>query len=217
MGVEAIEANRNWCYSRTFMFESATPFTHTGLRVGVAPVAGLTLTALLVNGWDLVIDNNGDKTFGLGASYAAPTGTTIALSGLAGVEVAGAAPPWRLLADLVVTQKLGRFDLALGADAAREGALRWYGGAAFVRFAVAEHLNLALRGEVFVDHGGRLFPDLVHRRVEDVTVTAGFPIGHNAELRAEVRADFADQPLFTVGSDVKDHQVELLAAALAWF
>jgi hypothetical protein len=215
-GFEAIEATRNWNYSRTYLFESATPFTLTGLRVSATPVAGLTLTALLVNGWDLVIDNNGDKTFGFGATYAAPTGTTIALSGLAGIETVGAAAPWRLLADLVVTQKLGRVQLALNADAAREGDLNWYGAALFGRVAVASHLNLALRGELFVDHGGRLATN-VRSKVADGTFTAAVPIARNAELRAEFRADFADQRLWVVGDTLEYHQLELLAAALAWF
>jgi hypothetical protein len=215
-GAEAIESNRNWAYTRSYLFSYAIPYTHTGLRLTLAPAPGLTLAALVVNGWDCVIDNNGAKTYGLVASYTAPTGTTIALTGLAGIETVGASPPWRLLADLVVAQTLGRLGLVLNATVAREGAARWYGAAGYARVAIATHFNLALRGEVFVDHGGRIVANQ-NTRVEEVTLTAGFPIGKTAELRAEARADFSDPALFVVDAELKAHQVELLAAALAWF
>jgi Putative beta-barrel porin-2, OmpL-like. bbp2 len=215
-GAEVIEANRNWNYSRSFLFENAIPYTLTGVRVSVVPTPRLTLQAMLVNGWDVIIDNNGSKTFGLSASFAAPTGTTLSFNGLAGVETVGAAPPWRLLADVVVAQHLGRVDLMVNVDLAREGVARWYGVAGYGRVAVAAHLNLALRGEAFWDHGGRFVANQ-NTRVEELTFTAGFPIAGHAELRAEARSDFSDQLLYAVGADMRDHQLELLAAALAWF
>jgi len=216
-GAEVIEANRDWNYSRSFLFGYAIPFTLTGVRAQVTPTPALTLQALVVNGWDVVFDNNGAKTFGAGATYAARTGTTIALNGLAGIETAGADAPWRLLADLVVTQKVRRADFMLNADVVREGATRWYGVAGYARLAVAQHLDLALRGEIFSDPDGARFIANTSTRVEEVTLTAAVPIAGHAELRAEVRADVSDQLLFAVGADMRDHELELLAAALAWF
>jgi hypothetical protein len=214
-GAEVIEANRNWNYSRSFLFGFAIPFTLTGVRATAALTPRFTLQAMVVNGWDVVFDNNGAKTFGLSLSYAAPTDTTVALNTLAGIETAGNAAPWRLLADLVVTQHVGRADFMLNVDVASEGAAgHWYGLAGYGRVVVASHLNLALRGELFSDPNGLR---LVAARVEEVTLTAGIPIGANAELRAELRADFADQVLFAVGDQMKAQQVSLLAAALAWF
>jgi hypothetical protein len=218
-GAEVIEANRNWNYSRSYMFGYATPYTLTGLRATVSVTPRLTLQALVVNGWDVVFDNNGAKTYGLSASYAAATGTTVTFNGLAGIETVGNAPPWRLLADVVVAQKLGRADFMLNADFAREGSARWYGVAAYARLAVATHLNLALRGELFADpQGVRLLGGAnQNTRIEAVTLTAGIPIGRNAELRAEAHVDFSNQPLFPVDTEMTKRQLELLAAALAWF
>jgi hypothetical protein len=216
VGAEVIEAPRNWNYSRSFLFEWALPFSFTGLRLSAALTPRLTLRALIVNGWDRVLDNNGAKTFGFSLTFVAPSGTTIAFNGLAGIETVGNAPPWRLLADLVVTQTLGRADLRLNGDFVREGGARWYGVAAYGRVAVASHLNLALRGEIFADRAGRFVPNQ-NTRVEELTVTAGIPIAHNAELRAEARGDFADQPFFLVDTEMARRQFSLLAAALAWF
>ena len=72
-GAEAIEANRNWNYTHTFMFSYATPYTLTGLRLSVTPSPRLTVQGFLVNGWDVVFDNNAAKTLGVGVTYLAPT------------------------------------------------------------------------------------------------------------------------------------------------
>jgi hypothetical protein len=77
-GAEAIEANRNWNYSHTFIFGYATPYTLTGLRLSVTPTPRLTLQAFLVNGWDVVFDNNAAKTFGVGVGCQGPTGADFA-------------------------------------------------------------------------------------------------------------------------------------------
>lgn len=216
-GIEAIEANRNWNYTRSYLFTYATPFTYTGLRLTVSPVPGLSLTGLLINGWDLVLDNNGAKTVGLAVSYAALTGTTVTLSGLAGIEVVGDDPPWRMLLDLVILQKLGRLELALNADAGRQGSdARWYGAAAYARYLATDWINLAFRGEVFVDHAGLIIPGM-DSRIEDVTFTTGFRIARGAELRVEARADFSKNSVFFVSAKPEDHMYELAAAALAWF
>jgi hypothetical protein len=216
-GGEVIEANRNANYSRSFLFGYAIPFTLTGVRVTAVPTPRLTLQAMVVNGWDVVFDNNGAKTLGVSAAFAAPTGTTVAFNGLAGVETLGNAAPWRLLADLVVTQLVGRADFMLNADLVREGASRWYGVAAYARLKVATHLNLALRGELFSDPDGLRLVANQSTRLEELTVTAGIPLTANAELRAEVRADASNHPFFAVDTEMTSHQLALTAAALAWF
>ena len=216
-GAEVIEANRDWNYSRSYLFGYAIPFTLTGVRATVEPVSDLTLQAMVINGWDVVFDNNGAKTFGLGVSYAAATGTTLSFNGLAGIETAGADAPWRLLADVVVAQKVRRADFMLNADFVREGATRWYGVAGYARLAAAAHLNLALRGEIFADPDGAHFIANQSTHVAEITLTAAVPIAGHAELRAEMRADVSNQLLFSVGPDMRDHELELLASALAWF
>ena len=215
-GAEAIEANRNWSYSHTFMFDYATPYTLTGLRLSLTPTPRLTLQAFLVNGWDLVFDNNAAKTLGVGVSYQAPTGTTISFSGLAGVELPGAAAPWRTLAELVAAQNLGRWGLILDLNYVHEGAGHWMGVAGYVRFIPTAIVYASARGEVFVDDAGLLQPN-TNVRVEDLTLTVGFPIAGHAEVRAEGRVDFADQPFYPVDAVLRTQQRSLLAAALAWF
>jgi hypothetical protein len=215
-GAEAIEANRNWNYSHTFLFGYATPYTVTGLRLSAAPTARLTLQAFLVNGWDVVFDNNAAKTLGVGVGYLGPRGTIISFSGLAGIELVGPNAPWRLLGDLVVTQYVGRWAFVLETNYVHQGGGYWTGAAGYVRFVPNPVVSVNLRGEVFADQAGLLVAS-AHVRVEDVTLTVGFPIAGHAELRAEVRADFADRPFYLVDTTLETTQVSLLAAAVAWF
>ena len=51
--------------------------------------------------------------------------------------------------------------------------------------------------------------------INAATVTLGFPIGSNAEVRVEARADFSNKAYFDAGA--QKAQVTTTAAALAWF
>lgn len=224
-GAEVIESHKNWSYSRSFLFNYAIPRTHTGLRLTVPVTGSLTLQAMAVNGWDLVYDNNRAKTFGASATWNAPTGTIFVLNGIAGVETPGAS--WRFLADVVISQALGNLSLMVNGDYGKEGSNRWYGAAAYVRYALLANLNLAARGEIFRDPqnfrlASMALPPGGGVTVESLTLTAGVPVGGIAELRAEVRGDFASEDIFVTDAtgaipDLASRQYQLLFAALAWF
>jgi len=64
-GAEVIEARDSANYSRSFLFNYAVPFTHTGLMVGYTFSSALNANLYLMNGWDDAIDNNKGKTGGL--------------------------------------------------------------------------------------------------------------------------------------------------------
>ena len=63
---EVIEAKDNFNYSRSFLFNFAVPFTHTGFMAGYKFSEAFTANLYLVNGWDVTDDNNKGKTFGAG-------------------------------------------------------------------------------------------------------------------------------------------------------
>jgi hypothetical protein len=220
-GAEVIESHANWNYSRSFLFGYAIPFTHTGIRLTAPVTSLLTLQVMLVNGWDLAIDNNAGKTLGVSATFAAPTGTTVILNILAGPEPQGMTNPWRLLVDLVASQTVGRFALSFNLDYGHQDVFNWFGVAAYARTAISDKLNLSLRGELFSDRQGfRLGVMGGKVTVGEVTATAGIPMASNAEIRLEARGDVAGRPIFAFepgGMDLKKFQFTLTAAALVWF
>ena len=65
MGAEVIEAIDNFNYSRSFLFNYAIPFTHTGLKTYYAFSDTFNAAFYVVNGWDNTTDNNTGKTVGL--------------------------------------------------------------------------------------------------------------------------------------------------------
>jgi len=77
-----------------------------------------------------------------------------------------------------------------------------------------------VRGEIFQDNEGFRLGTGAKTTVGEVTVTAGFPVGSNAELRAEARFDFAGSAVYAyepMNKDLKKFQSTLTGAALVWF
>jgi Putative beta-barrel porin-2, OmpL-like. bbp2 len=214
-GAELIEARLNWNYSRSFLFGFAIPFTHTGIRVGGPLTSTFSLQASLVNGWEVVDDNNRFKTLGLSGTFAPPTGTTVILTLYGGPEL-DEGNPWRLLADAVVLQKIGdKLTVGANGDYGREGSgAKWYGAAVMAEYKFSPLFRLAARAEQFRD------PDGVRgigATVSEGTITAGFGLGSNAEVRAELRGDTSPDPVFRGSTDNNDNQATAQVALLAWF
>jgi hypothetical protein len=210
-GAEVIEAKDNWLYSRSVMFGFAIPFSHVGVRATYPVTTELTLQASIVNGWDVVVDNNTAKTFGVSMTYAKGD-TTGLLTWYGGKEV----DDFRNLIDLVVTQKIDpALTLNLNADIGFEGDAKWYGVAAMGRFEVSKSLRLALRAEYFDDPDGVRTGTMGGINVTEITANAGFPMGDHVELKLEGRIDIASEDVF--GVPPKSTQPTLQLAALAWF
>jgi hypothetical protein len=70
LGAEVIEAKDNPNYSRSFLFNFAIPFTHTGLKISYPFSDALNTSVYIVNGWDDFDDNNKGKSVGLSVGYA---------------------------------------------------------------------------------------------------------------------------------------------------
>src|SRR5207253_10542766 len=66
LGYEVIEGydGYNDNYSRSILFGYAIPFTHTGVKASYAFSSKVAAMFEVVNGWDLVRDNNRSKSLG---------------------------------------------------------------------------------------------------------------------------------------------------------
>lgn len=84
-GIEVIESKDNPTISRGYLFGLAEAFTHTGVTLNRA-FGMFDLSAGIVNGWDLVSDNNQAKTLigKLGINFGDPL--SLAISGSHGAE-----------------------------------------------------------------------------------------------------------------------------------
>jgi len=230
-GAEVIEANKNWLYSRSLLF-NAIPLLHTGVRGNLKINDMVTVQASVVNGWNNDPDLNAWKTIGLSASITASPQLSIIGTTYFGKEgqpqAAGAATPgdFRFLADLVAAYTVNsQFGLNLNVDyikAFDDIASDYQIGAAIMgRYVISDHFNVAARGEFLASHfdapPGGLGPTTVKQG--EGTIMLGIDVGKNFELRPEIRADFAGQ---VNGADLleggaKSDAITGEIAALTWF
>ncbi len=225
-GAEVIEANKNWLYSRSLLF-NAIPLLHTGVRANLKVNDQLTLQASVVNGWNNDPDWNSWKTIGLSASFTANPMLSAILTTYFGKEgqIQGATGPTpgdlRWLVDLVVAATVNsNFGLNLNIDYIKAfddiAADYQVGGALMGRYVISDHLNFAARGEYLATHYDALSATLSQG---EVTVMAGIDVGKNFELRPEVRADFAGKlgGVDVMEGGTKSSAVTGEIAALTWF
>ena len=224
-GAEVIEANKNWLYSRSLLF-NAIPLLHTGLRANLKINDMVTVQGSVVNGWNNDPDLNAWKTIGLSATITASPMASIIATTYFGKEASEAGltttpGDLRFLLDVVGAFTINSaFGLNLNIDyiKAYDDVAGDYqvGGSLMGRYVISDHLNVAARGEFLASHNAMF--DLTSKQGE-VTVMLGIDVGKNFELRPEIRADFAGQ---LMGADLleggtKSDAITGTLAALTWF
>lgn len=156
IGVEAMAVRDNYLYSRSDLFYGF-PFYHTGVRIAYALTTELSVSAMVINGWNTVTDNNDEKSFHLQVVWATPGLVTATLNYLGGVErVTGAAEgrAWRHIFDLnatiTPTEWLGIQAQATGGfEPNAFGTSAYMAGALTLHFQLIEWLALNARGDFF--------------------------------------------------------------------
>jgi hypothetical protein len=72
-GIEVIEGPINPTLTRGYLYGMAEAFTHTGLKAGYTSEGGVSFAVGIVNGWDILVDNNDWKTFIWRLGYSSDT------------------------------------------------------------------------------------------------------------------------------------------------
>ena len=86
-GIEVVDGPLNPTITRGFLYNLAEPVTHTGAKVLYALGGGMAHIGVgLVNGWDLLYDNNNAKTFLFNADVAPSSTFHAQISGSYGAE-----------------------------------------------------------------------------------------------------------------------------------
>lgn len=231
IGAELWESVDNPNYSRSFMYQNAIPFTHTGLSASYPFTEKLTITGFLVNGWDTFVDNNSGKTFGYQIAYNLSEKCSIWLNAAHGPEQpsddAGVsqnfpdatASDWRHFFDFIfVYSPWDKLKFNLNYDhGTEENVGHWHGVALIVQYFFTDAFDIALRGEYFKDSGSRTLldtdgdGDFGRDTVEakEVTLTLNYKIRNNLYVRPEVRYDWtnSNQEIFSGGTPSHDNQL----------
>jgi hypothetical protein len=231
-GAEVIEANKNWLYSRSLLF-NAIPLLHTGVRANLKINDMVTVQASVVNGWNNDPDLNAWKTIGLSGTFTVSPALSLIGTVYFGKEgqpqpvPTGATPgDLRFLLDIVAAYTVNsNFGLNLNFDyikAFDDIADDYQVGASLMgRYVINDHFNVAARGEFLASHYSAPPMGLPAETVKqgEGTIMLGIDVGKNFELRPEVRGDFAGS---INGQDIlqgglKSNAVTGEIAALTWF
>jgi hypothetical protein len=233
-GAEVIEAIDNPNYSRTFLFNYAIPFTHTGLKMSYGFTDAFSTSLYIVNGWDNSTDNNRGKSYGASVTYTPAEAVSIIVNGMTGPEqdealyatpnpgLAGSSSSnQRDLLDVVATIKpMKPLSIILNTDNGREqnvpatllpsgasGPAEWKGVACIAKYDLTDKHSIAARGEVFNDEEG--FRTGRAQRLKEVTMTWEVRLNGGLILRPEYRHDSSNVASFDNGTKNSQNTVAL--------
>lgn len=222
LGAEVIESKDNWNFSRSYMFGYSIPFTHTGLLASYAWNEWLGTTFGVVNGWDVVDDNNKAKTL-LGNVTLGPwNNVTLSLNGVVGAERANDNSNQRAVMSNVLTWAatddltfMFNYDYGVEDDAVGIGKdANWDGYAVYAKYAPLDWWSVAGRYEFFHDRDAvRVAPTVTvlsgagHGDVEfqELTLTNEFKLHEHLIARLEYRLDLANAQVFGADRGANNH------------
>lgn len=220
-GAEVIEAKDNFNYSRSFLFNYAIPFTHTGVMAGYAFSGQVSANLYLVNGWDNTDDNNKGKTVGLTLGYTPIEPVALTFNLMYGPEKDNNNSDNRFLFDWIGTFKpVKNLTLVVNTDYATEehsaadgGTAKWYGIAGYVKYDFSDLFSGTIRAEYFNDKDGiRTTVNGVGgipQKLKEITVTPEFKVAKAIIVRPEYRHDWSDQQSFDSGSKKSQDTIAL--------
>jgi hypothetical protein len=204
-GSEVIEANKNWLYSRSFLF-GQIPFFHTGARLTAKVNDQFSAQLTVANSQNSPADPdvNSGKVVGLQLAFAPLSTTSIIATGYFGKEgPQGMEGDEKITLDLVASHNISdAFGLNLNFDYIKLGEFHLAGAALMARYVAAEHVALAARFE-FVNSKANSMADSLN--TEEGTVGVAFPFAGHFEARVEVRGDFAGEKIFPGANPTMDN------------
>ncbi len=228
MGLEVIEDVVNPNLSEGNLFIYVENFTMTGLRMDAKPAATVDFELALINGWDVVQDNNSKKSF-MGRLGITPDAlTTIAFLGYLGNEktaVGGITPSGnRYGGEIFASRKVGAATVTFQGDYGQEKDLpavgqtaKWWGASLWAAFDASPILNVALRADYVDDQDGVRtsgvlgFPANTGQKFGSGTLTLNIKKWDATLIRPEIRYDRSNLTVFPA-SDGTLHKDQLTFA-----
>lgn len=205
VGFESLASKDNWNYTRSWLGEFS-PYYQTGLKVSYPFTDAWSAQFHVLNGWQIIGENNSAKTFGTQVAYNHDK-VSAAFNTLAGPELPDNDDDWRLFGDVVLTVRLTTaWSIGASVDAARQsnsaGAdAEWWGGAGYARWSPPDsRMAFALRGEYFSDPDGAISGTA--QRLREGTATFEYRPVERLILKFEGRYDVSSATVF--GTDRMD-------------
>ena len=229
-GAEVVQASLNTNISRSLLYTNAIPVTHTGLRGSYAPGDTMKFTVGYNNGWDVLKESAttncttggscaDGKTVELGASLNPSKMFALAASYYTGEEYSSTSNVIgdRKLLDVVATfNATDALTFVLNYDKAEQEkatstnkTAKWDGLAGYANYAFTDKWRGSLRTEKFKDKNcfrTTCAAGATAQTIKETTLTAGYALAKNSELRAEYRTEKSDKKVYTEDGRTTDKQ-----------
>lgn len=213
IGFESLDPVDMYQYSHGLVFTNGLPVSLTGLMVSASPHDMLDVSVYVVNGWDLITDNNNSKTVGGRLGITPVDGVNIGFSVITGPESAMNEEDVTTVFDIDLTvtaiDKLtigaefntGETDnasvITTGMDAS------WVGYSFMANYSILDSLGATFRYEIFDDEDGSRLGAVGGKAQEQdsITLALAHSLGDGAIVIAEVRQNGSDQKAWNSGQD----------------
>ncbi|ALW85189.1 hypothetical protein AUC43_08840 [Hymenobacter sedentarius] len=161
IGFESAISKENWTLTRSLMADNS-PYYEAGARFTYEPDPKLTLTALVLNGWQIIRESNENKALGTQIQWKPSAKLLLNSSTFVGIEgPTGTAQYRRYFHDFYLTYAAtdrlsvaGVFDVGKQATAVYGKHDTWHTGAAFVRYKLADRWAATARAEYYYAERG---------------------------------------------------------------
>ena len=237
LGAEVIESPSNWNFSRSFLFGYAIPFTHTGALATYSFGDMGSTTIGLVNGWDIVDENNNFKTMIGNITLTPVSGVSLGINGITGAERTSDNRNDRSVIDLVASwTPIEKLSLMANYDYGHESSMTtgttattgfdtadWHGVALYAKYDFDDKWSLAGRTEWFNDLGntrtgftGPSGGTIQNDHFWEWTATLQRKIHEHVLARLEFRHDQASEHVFLEQGGGKTNSQDTIATEVIY-
>jgi hypothetical protein len=158
IGAETVISRDNLNLTRSLGAEN-TPYYEAGAKITYEATSKLTVTGLMLNGWQNIRENNNDKAFGAQIQYKLTDKILLNYSNFIGNEKPDSASQTRFFHDFYATATLcGKWRLVGGFDFGTEekppgesGNNNWWNPTLCLKYHLTDKFGIAARGEYYHD------------------------------------------------------------------
>ena len=213
IGFELLDAPDMYQFSHALVFDYGLPTNLTGLMGAFGLGEVIDISLYIVNGWDVISDNNKEKTYGGRIGFTPSESLNFGISGIYGAEKDNDNSDKRSVIDIDATMT-PTDALTIGAEVNFGGEedssvktmgddAEWFGCLLMAHYDMSDRMGLTLRYDYFDDKDGYAFGlvsggDDAGKQVkmQSVTIAPTFVIADGAGFLIEYRYDFADEDFF---------------------
>jgi len=203
IGLEGFYSKDNWNYTRSWLGE-LSPYYQAGVKASYAFNARWSGQVHVLNGWQLINDNDDGKAIGTQLAYSKGP-LTASLNTYVDAD--------RTFGDVVVLYRVRpRLQLGASVDAGSQEHAHWRGGGAYARYAISDGHAVAVRAEHFRDPEAGISG--AAQTLREATITYEMRPRQHLILKLETRYDRCTAPVF---ADEERSQFLALAGAVVTF